>query len=290
MSQPVPLPEEESADDSALVPIRTTRYQAGIPMPMVDRVIAETPVALVYNGISHAVMLATPTDLEDFAIGFSLSEGLAETARDIQDLEIVPGPQGIEIRITVAARCFHAFKATRRRLAGRTGCGLCGVESLEQAMLPVTKVPRRLSVTPAALERGRAELAGRQLLHQATGSVHAAAWVAADGEVLLVREDVGRHNALDKLLGAMASARSLEPAGFGVVTSRASHEMVQKAARAGIELLAAISAPTALAVSQAESAGLSLVGWLREKGFSIYTHTWRIAAHYPEQQSQGDTP
>lgn len=277
MAHPQPtLPAVPMPDDSALVTVTTTRYVAGQSVAMIDRVIAETPVALVYNGISHVVMLATPTDLEDFALGFSLSEGLADSPRDIQDIEIVPVSAGIEVRIAIGARCFARFKDTRRQLAGRTGCGLCGVDSLAQAMPPVGQVPNTLTVQPAALERAIAELTKRQPLHQATGGVHAAAWVAADGAVRRVREDVGRHNALDKLLGALATQHDQRGAGFIVITSRASHELVHKTVRCGIELLAAVSAPTSLAVAQAGLAGLTLVGWLREHGFTAYTHTERL--------------
>jgi len=276
--QPAPPPDSAppSPDDGALVTVTTTRYVADAALAMIDRVIAETPVALVYNGIAHAVMLATPADLEDFALGFSLSEGLIAAPGDVLDLDIVAVPLGIEARLTLSNQRFAGFKATRRRLAGRTGCGLCGVESLEQALPPVGRVDHGLTITPAALAGAMAELAERQRLHQATGGVHAAAWVATDGGVRLVREDVGRHNALDKLLGALASQRAARGDGFVVITSRASHEMVQKTVRAGIELLAAVSAPTSLAVSQADAAGLTLVGWLRAQGFTAYTHPGRI--------------
>ena len=234
------------------------------------------PVALIYNGISHAVMLATPADLEEFALGFSLSERLIASPADLRDIEIVPGQLGIEIRMEISARAFHGFKAGRRQLAGRTGCGLCGQESLEQAILPIPPVAQQLSVPAGALARAIAQLPERQILHQASGGVHAAAWFGADGEILLLREDIGRHNALDKLIGALRQRRIDLAGGFAVITSRASHELVYKAAHSGIELLAAVSAPTALAVRNAEIAGLTLVGWLRRESFSIYTGKQRI--------------
>lgn len=278
---PVQQPEATVAADSegqAFVAVKTQRFSNGIFTLDQDQVIAETPVALIYNGISHAVMLTTPADLEDFALGFSLSEGVVECYQDIQDIDIRPGPRGIEIHVLVNHRCFAAFKATRRRLAGRTGCGLCGIESLEQALPPISKVGSQLHLAPAAIAHAMTEVMKLQAMQQSTGGVHAAAWAMRDGQVRLIREDVGRHNALDKLLGAMAGQRNLDRNGFAIITSRASHEMVHKAALAGIELLAAVSAPTSLAVKNAENAGLTLLGWLRQSNFTVYTRSDRITA------------
>ena len=237
----------------------------------------EVPVALVYNGISHAVMLATPQDLEDFAAGFSLSEGIVGARSEIFDIEVHEHADGIELEMRVAASCEAGLRARRRSLAGRTGCGLCGVESLEQAKcraLPVTAATAVLA--PAALTQAAAGLARQQRLHGLTGAMHAAAWCRWDGEVICVREDVGRHNALDKLIGALAAAREAMDGGFVLISSRASYEIACKAAAVGIPLVAAISAPTGMAIRIAEAAGITLVGFLRNQRFNVYAHPERM--------------
>jgi formate dehydrogenase accessory protein FdhD len=238
------------------------------------------PVALVYNGISHAVMLASPQDLEDFALGFSLGERIVRDARDIQDLEVEEAPHGIAIEMRIAAGAMMRLKQTRRARTGKTGCGLCGVESLDcfdNDAFADLRGSTHVSFAPEALHRAMAAMSARQDLHHATGAVHAAGWADRTGELLCVREDIGRHNALDKLVGALARARADSGSGFAVVTSRASFEMVQKAARAGFPLLAAVSAPTALAVQVAERAGLTLAGFVREGRHVLYSHPQRLA-------------
>ncbi len=267
---------EEGDDFPALLRVPARRFGPQGGRGAEDSVVEEVPVALVYNGISHAVMLATPTDLEDFALGFSLSEGLIASPAELLEVEINATPLGIELQLRVTAERFQGFKATRRQLAGRTGCGLCGRESLEQAILPVPQVAGTLAVPAGALTRAIAALPEVQGLHRQSGGVHAAAWAGIDGEIQLVREDVGRHNALDKLIGALRRQRIDPAAGFVLITSRASHELVHKAASAGIQLLAAVSAPTGLAVRNAEAAGMTLVGWLRGNGFSVYSRVDRI--------------
>lgn len=268
---------EEGDEFSALMRVPALRFGPQGVDRVEDSVVEEVPVALVYNGISHAVMLATPTDLEDFALGFSLSEGLIASPAELLEVEINATPAGIELQLRVTAERFQGFKATRRQLAGRTGCGLCGRESLEQAILPVPKVAETLAVPAEALTLAIAALPHVQGLHRQSGGVHAAAWAGIDGEIHLVREDVGRHNALDKLVGALRR-QSIDPAaGFVLITSRASHELVHKAASAGVQLLAAVSAPTGMAVRNAEAAGITLVGWLRGSGFSVYSRADRIA-------------
>jgi len=244
----------------------------------------EVPVALVYNGISHAVMLASPQDLEDFAVGFSLSERIVRAARDVREVEVEAGPHGIALAIGIAPGAMARLKATRRARLGQTGCGLCGIDSLAWFERETgLHDPRdggahetRAPFTPQALQRAMAAMAGQQRLHQATGAMHAAGWAGRDGRLLLVREDVGRHNALDKLVGALARAGIDAGDGFALVTSRASFEMVQKAARAGIGLLAAISAPTAMAVRLADRAGLTLAGFVRGGRHVVYTHPRRL--------------
>lgn len=273
---PMPVVEPEQEPWPAFQPITAWHHASGEWSQVNDRIAEEVAVALIYNGISHAVMLATPTDLEDFALGFSLSEGLISNKGDLRDIEIVSSELGIELHLEIAPQAFYGFKVSRRQLAGRTGCGLCGQESLEQAIRPIPSVTRQLQITPAILDRAMNQLPHLQALHQATGGVHAAAWADRQGTILLLREDVGRHNALDKLLGALFK-RNLSPQdGFLLLTSRASHELVYKAAFAGIELLAAVSAPTSLALRHAQQAGLTLIGWVRKNGFSVYEGPQRL--------------
>lgn len=243
-----------------------------------ERIAEEVAVALVYNGISQAVMLASPTDLEDFALGFSLSEGVIARHSDLYGVEIVPTPAGIELQLEIASQAFQGLKATRRQLAGRTGCGLCGLDSLQQAMRPVPPVANSgWQIAPLVLERAMQQLPEWQVLHQTTGGVHAAAWVDLTGNIRLIREDVGRHNALDKLLGALWKQAGWRPAdGWLLLTSRASHELVYKAALAGVELVAAVSAPTSLALQHAQAAGITLIGWARRGRFTVYCGEGRL--------------
>ena len=243
----------------------------------------EVPVALSYNGITHAVMLASPLDLEDFALGFTLGERIVWRQAEVYDIEVEHTARGIAIELRIASGAMARLKGARNARLGKTGCGLCGVDSLDyfkqEACMPEQGAQAPLNMQPiaaGALHRAIGELAARQQLHQATGAVHAAGWAGLDGALLCVREDVGRHNALDKLVGALARSRTAPDAGFAVVTSRASFEMVQKAARAGFGLLAAISAPTALAVNMAEGAGLCLAGFVRGGRHVIYSHPQRL--------------
>lgn len=239
-----------------------------------DHVIEEVPVALVFNGISHAVMLASPTDLEDFAVGFSLSEGIVEHAREIRDLDVRRECSGIVVEMTIANERFFALKNRRRSLVGRTGCGLCGVDSLEAITAQTTNsaaaVPGRVQPSNDAITEGLRQLPLWQPLRSLTGASHGAAWCDAQGNIELLREDVGRHNALDKLVGALARQNKPASDGFVVITSRASYEMVQKTARAGISALVAVSAPTTLAVQMAKSAGILLVGFARDNQRVVY--------------------
>jgi phenylacetyl-CoA:acceptor oxidoreductase accessory protein len=253
-----------------------------------DLVAEEVPVALVYGGISHAVMLATPEDLEDFALGFSCSEGILARSSELYDLEQISQASGIELRMEIRAERQLALAERRRTLAGRTGCGLCGIDSLDQLAARMCIPDRaagplpRVSIGPGALRRAETELRSQQRLFDLTGAVHAAAWCAPDGSVLLMREDVGRHNALDKLIGARLSARRGVPPGecfadgFVLMTSRASYEIVQKAATVGISVVAAVSAPTGMAVRLAEAAGVTLIGFARGGQHSVYSHSGRI--------------
>ncbi len=241
-----------------------------------DRVIAETPVALVYNGISHVVTMATATHLEELGLGFSLSEGILSSPQQLLDWELTPREQGVELAMTVTGDAFAALKERRRNLTGRTGCGLCGLESLQQAIPPLPPVSCDFQVRHAALQNALSQLEAAQSLKREIGGVHGAAWCNLDGEVELVREDVGRHNALDKLLGALQKqAHSAE--GFVIVSSRASYEMVAKVAALGIPLLAAVSAPTSLAIELAHQYGVTLAAYVQPGRHLIYTHADRLA-------------
>jgi FdhD protein len=265
----------EMSGDAVLHPAQrlrsAVRVSAGVRTASVECVAEEVPVAMVYNGVSHAVMLATPADLEDFGTGFSLAEGIVARASEIHDIDTAHHADGIEVRMRVSNRAFEALKARRRSLAGRTGCGLCGVDSLGQVAREVKPVAARPSVDETAIHRAFVALSDGQALHVLTGSVHAAAWSRADGTLFAVREDVGRHNALDKLIGAVALAGLDTGQGFAVVTSRASYEMVLKLASVGGGLLAAISAPTGLAIDLAGRAGITLCGFVRDGRMAIYT-------------------
>ncbi|SDZ96849.1 FdhD protein [Variovorax sp. YR216] len=248
-----------------------------------DTLAAEVPVALVFNGISHAVMMATPADLESFALGFALSEGFIDHVRDCRDIEVrvvdaadsgLPeGLDGIEVRLDISPRCFERLKGRRRSMAGRTGCGICGVESFAALDLAPSPVARRAWIDRVDLPtvlRAFASLPARQVLNAEAGAIHAAGWSTLNGELTDVLEDVGRHNALDKLLGTLARAGRLSEPGFVVMSSRASHELVRKCARLGIAALATISAPTATGVQVAQLSGLRLWGLCRAPRGVLY--------------------
>ena len=259
------------------------RWQ-GNQLTQVDDCLAEeVPIALIYNGISHAVMLATPQDLEDFALGFSLSEGILHNRHELYGVEVKLQENGIELYCEISAERFYSLKERRRSLVGRTGCGLCGAENLAQAL----RIPNQQSldekninvlanvVKDTSIHEAYRSVATQQTLQIATGATHACAWINQAGQVTLIREDVGRHNAMDKLVGAMARAQ-LDEQGFVLTTSRASYEMVQKVASAGLNVLVAISAPTGLAVRMAQQYGVTLAGFLRHNQYVVYTYPERI--------------
>ncbi len=251
-----------------------------------EAVAQEVPVALEYNGVSHAVMFASPADLEDFGLGFSLTEGIIESRQELFELDTRTEAAGITVDMRIAGDRFMALKERRRTLTGRTGCGLCGTESLDQAVRPLSPVTSRIQLASTAMHQAFEALRERQRLMSLTGAVHAAGWVNADGRLTLVREDIGRHNALDKLIGALADSGIDFATGAAIITSRASFEMVHKAASMNIGLLAAVSAPTALAIRMAETAGLTLIGFVRGKQYAIYSHGERLREETTEYVAQ----
>lgn len=257
---------------------RVDRYRRGEHESARDAITEEVPVAMIYNDVPFAVMMVTPLDLEDFALGFSLSEGLIATSEELTSLDVHPQLEGIELVMRVSSNAVEqrAGLSGERLLPGRSGCGLCGARMLEDAVRHPAPVGQGPAIEAAALERAIESLEDAQPVNSATGSVHAAAWVDSDGSIVLVREDVGRHNALDKLIGAMVKAHIDPERGFLLVTSRASYEMVTKAASAGITVMAAISAPTALAIHLAESTRVTLVGFARPGSYVVYTHPQRL--------------
>jgi FdhD protein len=243
-----------------------------------ERVLAEeVPVALVYDGATHAVMLASPADLEDFALGFSLSEGVVSSPEAIEEIEIRPcGELGIELRMRLVEIAGARHLRRRRAMAGPVGCGLCGIDSLREASRPAETVDSPLRLWPGAVAAAMQALGRAQAMNREARALHAAAfWSPAAGLVAL-REDVGRHNALDKLAGALARGGVPGDGGLIALTSRVSVELVQKAARIGAPVLTAISAPTALAVRTAEACGITLVALARDQGFEVFSHPARV--------------
>ncbi|MCW2257019.1 FdhD protein [Providencia alcalifaciens] len=240
-----------------------------------DWVAEEIPVALVYNGISHVVMMATPKDLEDFAIGFSLSEGIIQSGQEIRGIDIIEGcHRGIEVHVELSSRRFVGLKERRRNLAGRTGCGICGTEQLDEIFKPIAPLPFTQTFSLSNLDHALTELKKVQEIGALTGCTHAAAWISPEGQLVGGCEDVGRHVALDKLLGM--KHRNEWQQGAILVSSRASYEMVQKAASCGAEILFAVSAATSLAIEVAQKANLTLVGFCRQGKATVFTHTSRI--------------
>lgn len=270
---PLPTTSDVPADaqDAGLALATTTvlRVTAAAQHEEQDELAQEVPVALVYNGISHAVMLATPCDLEDFALGFSLSEGILHRANELYGCEPITTGNGIELHLDISSQRLQQLKAQRRSLMGRTGCGLCGSESLAALQRPARQV-NPPPIPHAAIVRALHAFPDFQPLRQRSGATHAAAWVDLSGTIVAVREDLGRHNALDKLIGWHAR-QALAPPGFALISSRASYEMVQKSLQAGWAALIAVSAPTALAVELARDSGLLLAGFARGQQLVVYS-------------------
>lgn len=231
----------------------------------------EVPIVLEYNCVTFAVMMASETDLIDFAYGFSLTEQIIKSPQDIIYAQIKKAPKGKVAAIEINAHAFHRLENYNRTLSGRTGCGLCGVDKLEQAIKPLEKVPSELKINASIIHKAMSDIKQHQHLNQETGALHAAGFIDADGNILAVREDVGRHNALDKLIGHMMQNDIDPSSGVALITSRCSFEMVQKCALAGIPIIAAVSATTGLAVDLAEQAGIAIVAFARKDGMNIVT-------------------
>ena len=270
------LADELTNSADSLKQVSVLRVRDGEQTIAMDVIAVEVPVALEYNGISHVVMLASPANLENFALGFSLSEGIIQQASELYACEVEATAAGWLVHLEIAAERFMLLKERRRNLAGRTGCGLCGTESLEQVTRCKTVVSHRHHFTEAAILNGMHAMQNLQPMQKQSGATHAAAWMTAQGQIECVREDVGRHNALDKLIGVMAEQKQDFTAGVLLITSRASYEMVQKAAIMNVGVIAAISAPTSFAVELAEQTDVTLMGFMRDQSYVVYTHADRV--------------
>ena len=252
------------------------RWAQGATTHTTDQVAEEVPVAIVFHNVPHVVMLATPANFEDFAVGFTLSEGLVARADEIREVDVTLGADAVDVKVTVAWERFTELLHRRRNLTGRTGCGLCGAETAEDAIREVPQVGPGTDVTIQDLHGAIEQLGSLQLINARTGSVHAAAWVVPGRGIQLVREDVGRHNALDKAIGALVRGKTDLASGYMLITSRASYEMVQKCATVGISFLAAFSAPTAFAVRMAQKTGMTLVAFARRDRHVVYANPGRL--------------
>ena len=256
--------------------ITVDRWKGGLHEQKLDYVAEEVPISLIYNGLPHVVMLATPTNLEEFALGFSITEGILKNPQELMSTRIYNRSNGIEIQLKIPDYRFQCMTDKGRNLTGRTGCGLCGASTLNQAIRQPNAVDGSLKMTSTDLRAALSELHQHQNLNRITGAIHAAAWAVPGQGIIDIREDVGRHNALDKLIGFLLKTGKDLSIGFVIVTSRASYEMVQKTAWVGINLLAAISAPTGLAIRLANETGLTLIGFARDDQHVIYTHPQRL--------------
>ena len=269
----VPL---SSSELSTVREVSVQREQVGAVELVTDYVAEERPVALHYYRLPYVVMLASPADLEDLGVGFTLSEGIVDAADEIRGVELVRDGEGLAVHLTITGERLSRILQRQRNLTGRTGCGLCGVESVEEAIRHPAPVREGVRVSSAEIHVELARLHAQQPLNLQTGSVHAAAWVLPGKGIQLVREDVGRHNALDKVIGALVRSGTDLSAGYLIITSRASYEMVQKAATVGISLVVAVSAPTALAIDLAVKTNVTLIGFARADRHVVYAHPQRL--------------
>lgn len=249
----------------------------------------EVPIAFTYGGTTHAVMMATPADIKDFAIGFSLSEKIIKTPDDIVNMDILDVSDGIDVQMELKEELQSSFSATRRAMAGPVGCGLCGIESIEDIMRELPELSQnKLQLSHEMISRAVEQLDNKQEIRAETGAVHAAGFLSSDGILQVIREDVGRHNALDKLVGALALGGKDTSKGAIVLTSRVSVDLIQKIAISGTPILIAVSTPTALAIRTAEQAGLTLIALARSDSFEIYTHPARVKLAGVQSESKSD--
>lgn len=260
------------------VSMQVMAYDGSAPKPDMRALAAEAPVNLVYGSVPHAVMMATPADLEDFAYGFSLTEGIVDSVDEIRATRVEMAEDGLRLHVDLAPGRLREHLARKRAISGRTGCGVCGIEDLAQLPRAGGRAASEVRIALPAIARALSELDRAQVLGAETRAVHAAAWARRDGSLAAVREDVGRHNALDKLIGALMRAGTPADEGFLVITSRCSFEMVEKAARLGAAVIVAISAPTSLALERARSYGLTLCAIARADTVTVFTGAERLAA------------
>lgn len=267
-----------AGDIDGIVRRRTIQWRGDVRRSIMDSVAEEVPVAMLYNDVAFSVMMSSPANLEDFALGFSLTEGLIADPAQLLSVEVRPRLEGMELAMTVTSDAPVLVTTTSRgrNLPGRSGCGICGASQLEEVLRTPTPLDHSAACSAASVRLALASLKQGQPMNAAAGSTHAAAWADPDGRILQVREDVGRHNALDKLIGSLARRSISTRAGILVLSSRASYEMVSKAAIAGMAIVAAVSAPTALAIDLAKAAGICLVGFARSEGFNVYSHPNRL--------------
>ncbi len=283
---PAIIKDEETGEAEGLTlavaeertPQRLTNVPGGAPKAITRAIAGEAPVSITYNGLAHAVMMATPADLEDFAVGFTLAQKIVERADEIEGIELRELPLGILAQIRIGETHFQALAKRRRNLVGQTGCGLCGIIELEQALLPLHAIEAPPCISRKAIFTAMQEIQPLQPLHRATGAMHAAAFCGADGAPLIVREDVGRHNAFDKLTGAMARHGTDAASGFAFLTSRCSYELVEKAVIARLPALVTISAPTGLALARAEAARLTLICLARLDSVLVFNDPFGVFA------------
>ncbi|AIQ87788.1 formate dehydrogenase accessory sulfurtransferase FdhD [Methylobacterium oryzae] len=258
------------------VSMQVMAYHGSAPKPDTRALAAEAPVNLVYGSVPHAVMMATPADLEDFAYGFSLTEGIVDSVDEIRATRVEMAEDGLRLHVDLAPGRLREHLARKRAISGRTGCGVCGIEDLAQLPRAGGRAASEVRIALPAIARALSELDRAQVLGAQTRAVHAAAWARRDGSLAAVREDVGRHNALDKLIGALMRAGTPADEGFLVITSRCSFEMVEKAARLGAAVIVAISAPTSLALERARSYGLTLCAIARADTVTVFTGAERL--------------
>lgn len=268
----MPRPRHSAASRT----VSATRVELGSSGHERAELAEESPFTIAFNGAVFAVLMCTPADLEDLAVGFAITERIISQASEISALAVVRHAAGVEAQCEVRAEVAAAAASRGRRLPSRTGCGICGATSTDVIFSALPRPRSDVMIDADAVSRAMRELATRQPLNEATGATHAAAWATFDGGIALVREDVGRHNALDKLVGARLRAGVSNPDGFVVLTSRGSYELVQKAAMLGAPLLATVSAPTALAVRVADECGMTLAGFVRDDRLTLYTHPGRV--------------